>query len=159
MARWTGTWLSGPEMTLRELRDPEGWPGSRLGLPKEGSGSVAPFSGRAFAFGIDIVVCALIAGLVNAFVEDPSGLQRQAAAYAVLALEHIVLVALTGQTLGMRMLGYKVVRLADPGHVPGVGAAALRTLPLLLSAGLLAFFTRDGRGLHDVLAGSVVIRD
>lgn len=159
MARWTGTWLSGPEVTLRELRGTEGWPGSRLGLPQDGPGSLAAFSGRSFAFFIDIVASALVAGLVIAFVEDPSGLQRQAAAYGVLALEHIVLVALTGQTLGMRLLGYKVLRLADPGRVPGLVPALLRTLPLLGTAGLLGFFTKDGRGLHDVLAGCVVVRD
>jgi uncharacterized RDD family membrane protein YckC len=159
MARWTGTWLSGPEVTLGELRNADTWPGSQLGLPKEGAGSVASFSGRAFAFGIDIVASALVAGLINAFVQDPSAVQRQGAAYAVLALEHVLLVALTGQTLGMRLLGYKVVRLVDPTRVPGLTAALLRTLPLLLSAGLLGFFTRDGRGLHDVLAGCVVVRD
>lgn len=159
MARWTGTWLSGPETTLRELRDPQGWPGSRLGLPKEGPGSLAPFSGRAFAFFVDIVASALVAGLFVRAIEDPSGLQRQAAAYAVLALEHVLFVALTGQTLGMRLLGYKVVHLKEPGRVPGFLPALLRTLPLLLTAGLLGFFTKDGRGWHDVIAGSVVVRD
>lgn len=159
MARWTGTWLSGPEVTLRELRNPDSWPGERLGLPKEGSGSVATFSGRAFGFAIDVLASGLVAGLVNAFVHDPTGAQRQGAAYAVLGLEHVLLVALTGQTLGMRLLGLKVVRLTDPGRVPGLATALLRTLPLLLSVGLTGFFTRDGRGLHDVLAGCVVVRD
>ena len=159
MARWTGTWLSGPEVTLGELRDPEGYPGKRLGLPQEGAGSVAPFSARAFAFFFDVVVSALVSGLVVAAIHDPSGFQRQAAAYAVLALEHVLLVALTGRTLGMRLVGLKVVRLADPSRVPGLVAAVLRTLPLLLSVGLTGFFTRDGRGLHDLLAGCVVVRD
>jgi uncharacterized RDD family membrane protein YckC len=159
MARWTGTWLSGPEVTLGELRKPDSWPGQRLGLPREGSGSVAPFSARAFAFAVDLVVAGLASGLINAFVQNPTGTQRQAAAYAVLGLEHVVLVALAGQTIGMRLLGLKVVRLADPSRVPGLVAAVLRTLPLLLSAGLLGFFGRDGRGAHDLIAGCVVVRD
>jgi len=159
MARWTGTWLSGPEVTLGELRNPDAWPGSRLGLPREGSGAVASFSARAAAFAIDVVASALVAGLVNVWVHDPSGAQRQLAAYTVIALEHVLLVALTGQTLGMRMVGLKVVRLKDPTRVPGLLAALIRTVPLLLSVGLAAFFTRDGRGLHDLAAGCVVVRD
>lgn len=141
------------------MRRPDDWPGKRLGLPREGSGSVASFSARAMAFGIDLVACALASGLVNAFITNPTGTQRQAAAYVVLALEHIVLVALTGQTLGMRMLGLKVVRLADVSRVPGLIPAILRTTPLLLTVGLAAFFGRDGRGAHDLLAGCVVVRD
>jgi len=159
MPRWTGTWLSGPEVTLGELRNPDSWHGQRLGLPREGSGSIATFSTRAFAFAIDLLACGLAAGLINGFVHHPTGSQRQAAAYAVLALEHILLVALTGQTLGMRLMGLKVLRLADVTRVPGLATATLRTLPLLLSAGLFGFFTRDGRGLHDVIAGSAVVRD
>ena len=159
MARWTGTWLSGPEVTLRELRNPDTWPGERLGLPREGSGSLAPFGTRAFAFAVDLLACAVVGALIMAFVEDPTGPQRQVAGVAVLALEHVLLVALTGRTLGMRLLSLKVVRLADPGHVPGLVAATLRTLPLLLTIGLTGFFTRHGRGLHDVIAGSAVVRD
>lgn len=159
MPRWTGTWLEGPGVTLGELRDPATWPGSRLGLPKEGSGSVAPFSVRAFGFAIDIVASALAAGLVTSQLEHPSDLTRQLIPYVVLLVEQVVLVALTGQTLGMRLMGTKVLRLADVTRPPGLLNAVGRTLPLLLTVGLAGFFTRDGRGLHDLLAGSAVVRD
>jgi uncharacterized RDD family membrane protein YckC len=158
MPRWTGTWLQGPDVTLREMRRPDTWIGQRLGLPREGPGSVAPFSARAFAFAVDLIACGLASGLVNAFVQHPSASQRQGAAYVVLLLEQVLLVALAGQTLGMRLLGLHVVRLADPGRVPGLAAALLRTVPLLLTAGLAGFFTRDGRGAHDLVAGCVVVR-
>ncbi|HUR52220.1 MAG TPA: RDD family protein [Mycobacteriales bacterium] len=158
MPRWTGDWLSGPEHTLGELRDPATWPGARLGLPREGTGSVASFSARAAAFAVDLLASGMASGLINAFVQDPTGTQRQGAAYAVLALEHVLLVALTGRTLGMRVLSLRVVRLSDPTRVPGLVTAFLRTLPLLLTVGLTGFIARDGRGLHDVLAGSVVVR-
>lgn len=158
MPRWTGTWLQGPEVTLGELRDPASWAGKRLGLPKEGPGSMAPWSGRAFAFFLDLVASGLASGLVVAQLDHPSGAQRQGAAYTVLLLEHVLLVALTGQTLGMRLLGYKVLRLADPTRVPGLVTALLRTIPLLVTAGLAGFFTRDGRGAHDLLAGCAVVR-
>ena len=159
MARWTGTWLQGPGVTLSELRDPSTWPGSRLGLPKEGSGSVAPFSVRAFGFALDIVASALAAGVVTAQLEHPSDLTRQLIPYGVLLVEQVLLVALTGQTLGMRIMGTKVVRLRDVTRPPGFVAALGRALPLLLTLGLAGFFTRDGRGVHDLLAGCVVLRD
>ncbi|HTL23797.1 MAG TPA: RDD family protein [Mycobacteriales bacterium] len=159
MPRWTGDWLSGPQHTLRELRAPETWQGERLGLPREGTGSVASFSARAAAFAVDVLLAGVVSGMINAFVTDPTGTQRQVAAYAVLGLEHVLLVALTGQTVGMRLMSLRVVRLADRDRpAPGLVTALLRTVPLLLTAGLAAFFGRDGRGLHDMLAGSAVVR-
>lgn len=158
MARWTGTWLQGPEVTLGELRDPSRWPGSRLGLPKEGTGAVATFGARGLAFLLDIVLSAMAAGVVTAFLSNPSPAQRQACALAVLTVEQVLLVALTGQTLGMRLGSLQVLRLSDSTRLPGVLPAALRGVVLVLSLGLAGFFTRDGRGLHDLLAGTVVVR-
>jgi uncharacterized RDD family membrane protein YckC len=158
MSRWTGSWLSGPGVTLGELRNPETWPGQRIGLPREGEGSVAPFSARAFAFAVDLLVCGLASGLVVAFVQHPTPTERQGAAFVVLALEHVLLVALGGQTLGMRLLGLKVLRLADTTRVPGLFPAVVRTVLLLVTLGLAGFFTRDGRGLHDLAAGTAVVR-
>jgi uncharacterized RDD family membrane protein YckC len=146
-------------VTLGELRNPGTWPGSRLGLPQSGSGSVAPFSVRAFGFALDIVASALAAGVVSAQLEDPSDLTRQLIPYGVLLLEQVILVALTGQTLGMRVMGTKVVRLSDVSRPPGFLTALARALPLLLTAGLAGFFTRDGRGAHDLVAGCAVLRD
>jgi uncharacterized RDD family membrane protein YckC len=157
MARWTGTWLSGPESTLGELRNPDTWPGSRLGLPREGPGAVATFSARAAAFAVDVFASALVAWFVNG-AGHPTPVQAQLTAYAVLALEQVLLVALTGRTLGMRLLDLRVVRLKDPSAVPGLLPALVRTLVLLVTVGLAGFFTRDGRGLHDLAAGSAVVR-
>ncbi len=158
MARWTGDWLQGPAATLAEMRPPGTWPGSRLGLTQSGPGSLARFSTRAAAFLVDVLASALVAGLLNAFVTHPNSVQRQVAAYAVLAVEHVLLVSLTGQTVGMRLLGLKVLRLSDPARVPGLLASLVRTALLLASVGLAALFTRGGRGLHDVVAGTAVVR-
>lgn len=159
MARWTGTWLQGPGVTLGELRNPDGWHGKRLGLPREGASSVAPFSVRAFAFVIDIVASALIAVLIVNQVDQPTDLTRQLVPYGVLLVEHVVLVALTGQTLGMRLMGLKVLRLKDVTRPPGFGPALTRAVPLLATLGIAGFFGNDGRGSHDLLAGCVVVRD
>ena len=157
MPRSFGSWLSGPEVSLRELRDPQGWQGKDLGLPREGHGSLAPFGARAAAFFLDIMASSLAGAFLISFVHDPSGLQRQAAGFAVLAVEHVLLVWLSGQTLGMRVIGLRVVALSDQGP-PGLVRAVARTLPLLASLGLTGFLTRDGRGLHDLAARSLVVR-
>ncbi|MCU1595417.1 MAG: hypothetical protein JWO12_2809 [Frankiales bacterium] len=159
MPRWTGTWLEGPQATLREMRHPDQWPGQRIGLPREGSGSVAPFGARASAMLIDIVASALVSGLIAASLDNPTPVDRQIAAYAVIFLELMLLVALTGQSVGMRMLDLKVVKLADVTKPPGFVTAFLRTSVLLVTVGLAGFFTRDGRGFHDLAAGAIVLRD
>lgn len=146
-------------MTLGELRNPDTWPGSRLGLPREGPSSVATFSVRAMGFFLDIVACGLASGLVIGLFENPTGTTRQLVAITVLLIEQVIFVALFGQSLGMRMLGVKVVLLKDPSKPPGLLAAVGRTVPLILSLGLAGFFTKDGRGLHDLLASCVVVRD
>lgn len=143
---------------MGELRSPDTWPGSRLGLPREGRGAVATFSVRVIAFLGDVLASALAGGLVVAFIHTPSPSRRQGAGLAVLFLESFLLVALTGQTLGMRVTGLQVLRLKDPERVPGLVPALLRTVPLVATLGLAAFFTRDGRGLHDLAAGTVVVR-
>ena len=158
MPRWTGTWLSGPGVTLREMRHPDTWQGQRLDLPREGAGSLAPFGARAFAFAIDIVASAILASLLNVWVHHPSPVERQVASYAVLAAEHVLLVSLTGQTIGMRLMSLRVMKLSARTEVPGLVPACVRTIPLLVSIGLTGFFTKDGRGLHDVIARTAVVR-
>ena len=159
MARWTGTWLEGPGATLGEIRrGPDGWLGKSLGLPREGSNAVAPFSARLTAFVVDVLGSSLIGALITSQINHPSGTTRQLVAYGVLFVEHVLMVALTGQTFGMRMLSLKVLRLKDVSQVPGFLTALIRTVPLLASIGLTGFFTREGRGLHDLAAGSVVVR-
>jgi uncharacterized RDD family membrane protein YckC len=83
-------------------------------------------------------------------------------------LYQVVAVAVWGQTLGKRITGIEVVN-ADNGTRPTLRAAALRTAPLLASrvpylgslaiVAYLPLLWRDvRRGLHDLLAGTVVIR-
>lgn len=158
MPRWTGDWLSGPQHTLRELRSPETWPGERLGLPREGAGSIASFSARAAAFAVDSLAAGFVTAIFFRPSPDSSPLAGAWPSYTVLAVGLTLLVALTGRTLGMRVLGLRVVPIADASRPPGLGRALLRTLPLMLTVGLTAFFGRDGRGLHDMLAGTAVVR-
>ena len=156
MARWTGTWLSGLGAAGVETRS-DGWRGRRFGLPPEGPGAVATTGSRVAAFLVDLLAGALIGGLVNALLTDPTALQRSLSSNGAFALEVLILTALTGQSLGMKLIGIRVARLSDLSAVPGFLPAAVRTALLILLIPAL-IFDRDGRGLHDKAAGTVVLR-
>ncbi len=156
MARWTGTWLSGLGAAGVDTGQRDGWRGRRLGLPAEGPGAVATTGSRVAAFVVDVLVGALIGGLVNGLT-DPSSGQRALVGNGAFALEVLLLTALTGQSIGMRVLGLRVQRLSAPDAAPGFLPAALRTALLVLLLPALVF-DRDGRGLHDKAAGTVVVR-
>jgi len=156
MARWTGTWLTGLASAGVDRR-PDGWRGRRLGLPPEGLGSVATTGSRVAAFIVDLLAGGLIGGLVNVFVADPTPLQRTLAGNGAFALQVLLLTALTGQSLGMKLVGIRVVRVSSPSGAPGFLPSAVRLALLLLLVPALVF-DRDGRGLHDKAAGTVVLK-
>jgi uncharacterized RDD family membrane protein YckC len=155
MARWTSTWLSGLESAGVALKAEGDWGGKGYGLPAEGPGSVATFNSRLGAVLVDLLVGALIGGLINSFVTDPGLASKQGAGVGALVLMYAVLLPTTGQTLGMRVARIRVLRLK--GGLLAVPAAFVRGLLVALT--LPALFTdREGRGLHDKLVGSVVVR-
>ena len=118
---------------------------------------MATTGSRFAALFVDILAGTLIGALVNGCVDAPSFLLRTVIVDGSLVLQVILLQALTGQSLGMRLIGIRVAKAADPGAVPGFVPAAIRTalLVLVLPAVLL---DRDGRGLHDKAAGTIVLR-
>jgi uncharacterized RDD family membrane protein YckC len=125
--------------------------GAALGLPAEGPGSLAGFGQRAVAFLVDAVAAALVAGLVTApdFPRNWSLLS--------FALITVVFLVLTGQTPGMRLLGLRLAH-PNPGQRLAVWRAVVRTglLVLLLPALVV---DSDGRGLHDRLTDTAVVRE
>jgi uncharacterized RDD family membrane protein YckC len=139
-----GSWLEGPG--ARRQGDEQAYPGQRLGLPEVGPGSAAGFGPRLVAFALDSIMCALIAWGIP---RDP------ALTTPIFAFEVLVLTWLAGGSAGQRLRGLAVVRL---DHKPvGLPRAALRTFLLLLLVPAL-IWDRDGRGLHDKAAGTVVVR-
>ncbi len=122
------------------------YPGERFGFPEHGSGSVAGFGVRLAALVIDWLLCTLIA---------LSALHSQLWTIVIFAAEVYILTALTGFTVGKRLLGLRVRRL-DAGPV-GFGWVAIRTL-LLLAVIPAVITDRDLRGLHDRAANTVVVR-
>jgi uncharacterized RDD family membrane protein YckC len=132
-------------------------PGTRLGLPAEGPGSVVGFGPRLVAYLVDGLVANLLVGVPYVIGVRYSTDVRGLAVYLAFLLEELVLVGLSGQTIGMRMAGIRVVRVRDAGRQtwPWI---AVRTL--LLALLVPAFiWDRDLRGTHDRAAGTVVVRD
>jgi uncharacterized RDD family membrane protein YckC len=135
------------------------YPGKRFGLPQEGPGSIAPMGRRLLALLIDWVLCELIISAVTHHsvtkVNDPSYLATQYLTPVLCFLEMYVLTAVSGLTIGKRLLGIRVIR-TDGGR-PGYVWAALRTVLLFLVVPAL-LSDRDLRGLHDRAADTIVVR-
>jgi uncharacterized RDD family membrane protein YckC len=140
--RRVGDWLTG----VLTPRGESVYPGEELGLPQEGPRSVARMGRRLLALFIDWLVSMVIA---------VSTLHSQYWTLAIFAAEIYLLTALTGFTLGKRLLGIRVVRL--DGRPVGFGWSAVRTL-LLLTVVPPLVNDSDLRGLHDRAANTVVIR-
>jgi uncharacterized RDD family membrane protein YckC len=144
--------------------------GARLGLPESGPGSLAPVGRRAIALVIDWMACLLISGAFFAVDPDAFLLSRgnSMATLGIFALENVLLVGSIGNTLGHRLLGLRVRRVfpaKDGGNndpvwataAPGFLSALVRTILLCLVVPA-AVWDADGRGLHDRVAGTAIVR-
>lgn len=140
--RWTGSWLSGAPAP----GDTGTFPGERYGLPEDGAGSVAGMGRRLGALLIDWLLCMVIA---------LATFHSQRWTLPIFAAETYLLTALTGFTVGKRVLGIRVARL--DGRPVGLGWALARTL-LLLTVIPPLITDRDQRGLHDRAANTIVLR-
>ncbi len=131
--------------------------GKRLGLPAEGRGSVASFGARLAALLVDIAAATLIGRVLQPIDVDTVSAADSAGPSIVFVVATVIGLALAGQSPGMRLVRLRVVPLqGDPARL-GLGRALLRTLLLLLLVPALVS-DRDGRGLHDKAAGTVVVR-
>jgi uncharacterized RDD family membrane protein YckC len=122
------------------------YPGEKFGLPAEGPASVPGLGRRLVALFIDWIICAVIAtGLLHS----------QYWTLAFFGGETWILTALTGTTVGKRVLGMRVARL--DGKPVGFFWSAVRTLLLLCVVPPLVIDS-DRRGLHDKAANTIVVR-
>lgn len=124
----------------------DSYPGKRFGLPEDGPGSVAGVGRRLAALILDWLACMLISLAI---------FHSQVWTLAFFAAETWLLTALTGFTLGKRLLSIRVARL-DSRPV-GLPFALLRTVLLLLVVPALVF-DKDLRTLHDKAARTIVLR-
>ncbi len=125
--------------------------GAALGLPPDGPGSLAPFGRRVAQYLVDAVA----AGLVTALFTAPEPPQQWS--LLTFGVMTAVFLVLTGQTPGMRLLGLRLAH-PHPEQRLAVWRAVVRTglLVLLLPALVV---DSDGRGLHDRLTDTAVVRD
>ncbi len=156
MSKVTGSWLSGGIGETGD--DPQEWPGERLGLPKEGPGSIATRGVRLLALLVDLALMALVTSLfVEVDVNRPDVMQQfNYLSGLVWFVITSVMVALFGFTAGKALFGLRVVRLDGK---PMVGP--LRAVPRTVLTALIlpaAIGDADSRGLHDKATGTVVVR-
>ncbi|MFF1871859.1 RDD family protein [Streptomyces sp. CB03911] len=147
-----GSWIDGPKAAAEKMGADFGHRGERLGLPKEGPGSIAGPGRRIGALFVDGWLVALIAyGLVS------RGDQAQANLWTtpIFFVVTVLLLATTGTTMGKRLFGLRVVRL--DGRRASIPQVMLRTVLLCLAVPALVW-DRDTRGLHDKAVGTVEVR-
>lgn len=147
-----GSWIDGPKAAAEKMGADFGYRGERLGLPKEGPGSLAGPGRRLGALFVDNGLCSLVAfGLITG--GDAGSANRW-----TLPLFYVVTVlflATTGTTVGKRLFGLRVVRL--DGARATIPQVLLRTLLLCLVIPAVVW-DRDTRGLHDKALGTVEVR-
>ncbi|MDX6228340.1 MAG: hypothetical protein QOI76_1730 [Frankiales bacterium] len=123
-------------------------PGVRLGLPASGPGSVATYGRRLLGVVIDIAASYAIAALL-AGTATPGGWST-----LVFLVETVVLLSLTGQTLGMAAVRVRVLSLSR-GRIHAWWALIRQLLLLAMIPALVT--DADRRGLHDKASGVVVV--
>jgi uncharacterized RDD family membrane protein YckC len=147
-----GSWLSGPRAAAEQAGVDFGYPGERLGLPKEGPGSVAKVGRRAAALFIDWALCLVIAYGLIAHRDVTAANPWTTFVFAVMS---VLTLGTVGSTPGKRLLGLRLVRV--DGARLGVVAVILRTVLLLLVIPAVVW-DRDTRGLHDKAVHAVQVR-
>lgn len=131
----------------------------------------APFLAAGVAFGRSLLPTAApggpsgggVAAVLDLAAREQAIVLSLSATVAIALATYATLAhALAGATLGKWLLGLRVV--GPDGARPSPARSAVRSALALLSAGLLglgyvlALFTRSGRGLHDLLARTWVVK-
>ncbi|MFF2039151.1 RDD family protein [Kitasatospora sp. NPDC058170] len=147
-----GSWIDGPKAAAEKMGTDFGYRGERLGLPKEGSGSIAGPGRRIGALFVDGWLVSLVAyGLIAKGTPGSANMWTTPLFFAVTVL----LLATTGTTVGKRLFGLRVIRV--DGTRATIPQVLLRTVLLCLVVPALVW-DRDTRGLHDKAVGTVEVR-
>jgi uncharacterized RDD family membrane protein YckC len=125
------------------------WPGRRFGAAVDGVGSVASMGRRVGAFVIDIALCMALAWAFS-WPQLPGNLSLY-----IWAGMTVLSVALFGFTPGQAVLGIRVASVRGAPLI-GLWAVPRTAMIFLIVPPLLA--DADGRGLHDRLCRTIVLR-
>ena len=123
------------------------WPGQRLGLPESGPRSIARFGRRSAALALDWAFAVVVS--ITFFHYDAW------ATLAVFAIAQVVLLLVLNGSMGHLVFGMRVVPLA--GGYLGLWRPFVRTALLCLVIPAVIWDT-DQRGMHDRLAGTLLVR-
>jgi uncharacterized RDD family membrane protein YckC len=136
---------------------PQTFRGEQLGLPSEGQGALAPTGARLIAFMVDALASGLVAAL---FVRASGGsfADRLPGSWSLIpfAVDYVVGTLVAGRTVGMYLTGLRLVRINRPVAIDPLRILARTALLCLLVPAVI--FDRDGRGLHDRLTDTAVVR-
>lgn len=136
---------------------PQAYRGQQLGLPETGPGSLATTGVRLGAFLVDAIAAGLVAGLfVQGSAHDTASRLPGSWSLIPFAVDYVVGILVAGRTLGMYLTGLRVIRVDRQQAVGPVRALARTALLCLLLPAVI--WDRDGRGLHDRLTETAVVR-
>lgn len=138
-----------------KAKSPPDYPGKTLGLPDTGPGSLAPMGRRLAALLIDWLIAYGLA-LLGVEFGVWSTPMLSTVVLVIWLLLGVAAVRLFGFTPGQLMLGLVVVAVGGRRPV-GIGRLVVRGLLIGLVVPPL-FTDSDGRGLHDRLTATAVVR-
>jgi len=141
-------------------------------LALDTSTQAAPFKRRFIAATLDLIVVALMSGPFAAAIEfadgdwaNPKIIGLMSAIPLVLLFTYLTFsIALTGRTLGMRMVSLRTIDLRT-GLIPTGGQSIQRAVGYILALAFLGLgviyglVDRDRRTLYDRFSKTIVIRD
>ncbi len=133
------------------------YPGQRLGLPREGRGSIARPGRRIAALLIDVVSAGLIGYAFFSAPDPVTGVPfaNPIATNLIFFAIQILFIPLLGGSPGHRIMGMRL-ELASGGWV-GFWRPIVRTVLLALIIPAVVW-DADQRGLHDKIVGTVLVR-
>ena len=125
-----------------------------MGLPQQGPGSLAPMGRRVVALFIDGIMSQIIAMGLLGYVQGEGGLGVFKPLLVVFVI-NALMVGTAGWTVGHRIMGLRVDRC--PRGYAGMVRGLIRSVLLCLGIPPL-IMDSDQRGIHDKLAGTVIVR-
>ncbi len=136
---------------------PQTYRGEQLGLPQTGPGSLAASGPRLGAFVVDAIASTLVAALFvhhsgHTFADKLPG----SWSLIPLAVDYVIGTLVAGRTVGMYLFGLRLIRVDRTAAVDPVRAIVRTVLLFLLVPAVV--FDRDGRGMHDRLTDTAVVK-
>lgn len=128
------------------------WPGDRLGLPATGPRSVARLGRRIAALAIDWAIATVIS---LGFFSRGEWQTDPLITLAIFAVLQIVAILIVNGSAGHLILRMRVVPIMGGRLAPWRPVARTVLLCLFIPA---VIFDKDQRGVHDLVAGTVLVR-